>query len=44
MKLITGSGELTLKFLSSRLNVRPYNKLSKEVNDFKSLYDKHTYT
>ena len=35
LKIITSSQELTLKFLSSRLNVKPYNKLSKKVGDFK---------
>jgi len=35
MKLITGSRELTLKLLSSRLNIRPYNKSDKEVADFR---------
>jgi len=30
-----GSRELTLKLLSSKLNIRPYNKLDKEVIDFK---------
>jgi len=29
--------ELTIKFLSSRLNLKPYNKLSKEVDNFKDL-------
>jgi len=35
MKLITSSRELTLEFCSGRLNIRPYNKLDKEVVDFK---------
>ena len=39
-----GSRELTLKFFSSRLNIKPYNKLSKEVKDFKDLCDKRIYT
>ena len=29
--------KLTIKFLSSRLNLRFYNKLSKEIGDFKDL-------
>ena len=29
--------KLTFKFLSSRLNLKLYNKLSKEVKDFKDL-------
>jgi len=36
--------ELTIEFLSSRLNVKPYNKLSKEAGDFKDLCDEHIYT
>ena len=36
--------KLTLKFFSSRLNLRPYNKLSKEVEDFKGLCKGHIYT
>jgi len=39
-----GSRELTIKFLSSRLNIKPYNKLSKEVEDFKDLENKYIYT
>ena len=35
--LIKGTRELIIKFLSSKLNIRPYNKLSKEVGDFKDL-------
>jgi len=35
MKLITGSRELTLKLFSSRLNIKPYDRLDKEVTDFK---------
>jgi len=30
-------GEITLKMLGLRLNIRLYNKLSKEVGDFKDL-------
>jgi len=37
-------GEITLKTLGLRLNIRPYNKLSKEVGDFKDLEDKYIYT
>jgi len=44
MKLITGSRELTFKLFSSKLNIRPYNKLSKEVEDFKDYKDKCIYT
>jgi len=36
--------ELTIKFLSGRLNIRLYNKLSKEVGDFKDLEDEYIYT
>ena len=32
-----------IKFLSSKLNIRFYNKLSKEAEDFKDLCDKYTY-
>ena len=35
--------KLTLKFLSSRLNLNFYSKLSKEVEDFKDSCDKHIY-
>jgi len=28
---------LTIKFFSGILNIKPYNKLSKEVKDFKDL-------
>jgi len=37
-------GETTFKTLSLRLNIRPYNKLSKEVEDFEDLCDKYMYT
>jgi len=33
-----------IKFLSSKLNIRFYNKLSKEAEDFKDLCDKYIYT
>ena len=35
--------EFTFKFLSSRLNLRFYNKLSKEIGDFKDLENKYIY-
>ena len=44
IKLFQGGSKLTIKFLSSRLNIRPYNKLSKEVDDFKDYGDKYIYT
>jgi hypothetical protein len=37
IKLSIGSFKGTFKFLSLRLNLRPYNKLDKEVRDFKDL-------
>ena len=36
--------QFLIKFLSSRLNARLYNKLSKETGDFKDLGDGHIYT
>jgi len=33
--IIKSRGELIFKFFSSRLNTRPYNKLSKKVGDYK---------
>jgi hypothetical protein len=36
-ELSTGSFKRTFKFLSLRLNLRPYNRLDKEVRDFKNL-------
>jgi len=42
--LVKGARELIIKFLSSRLNIRPYDKLSKEVEDFKDLWDEYIYT
>jgi len=35
LKFITNSYELTVEFLSSRLNMKLYNRLDKEVADFK---------
>jgi len=35
---------ITFKLFSLRLNIRLYNKLSKEVGDFKDLGDKYIYT
>jgi len=35
LKLIAGSRQLTLKFCSNKLNVKPYNRLNKKVADFK---------
>jgi len=32
-----------IKFLSGRLNLKPYSRLSKEVKDFKNLWDKYIY-
>jgi len=37
-------GEIFLKTLSLKLNIRLYNKLSKEVGDFKDLEDERIYT
>jgi len=39
-----GSRELIVEFFSSRLNIRPYNKLSKEAGDFEDLYNEYIYT
>jgi len=36
--------EVPLKLISLKLNIRPYNKLSKEIRDFKDLGDKYIYT
>jgi len=33
-----------IKFLSNKLNIRLYNKLSKEIEDFKDLCDEYIYT
>jgi len=35
--------QLFIKFFSGRLNIRFYNKLSKETGDFKDSRDKHIY-
>ena len=35
MNFSKGSRQLTIKFLSNRLNIKPYNRLNKEVIDFK---------
>ena len=37
IKLRTSLREVSLKPISLRLNIRPYNKLSEEVEDFKDL-------
>ena len=34
IKFSKGNRQFTIKFLSSRLNIKLYNKLSKEVEDF----------
>jgi len=44
MNLSKSDGQLAIKLLSGRLNIRPYNKLSKEAEDFKDLCDEHMYT
>jgi len=44
LNLSQGAREFTIKFYSSRLNIRPYNKLSKEVEDFRDSEDKYIYT
>jgi len=43
INLNKSDGQLTIKFLSSRLNIRPYNKLNKEVGDFRDLCDEYIY-
>jgi len=35
VNLYKSTSKITIKFLSSRLNIRPYNKLDKEVIDFR---------
>jgi len=35
INLSKGSRQLAIKFFSDRLNIRPYNKLDKEVADFR---------
>jgi len=37
-------GEIPLKALSFRLNIKLYNKLSKKVEDFKDSEDEYIYT
>jgi len=44
VNFIKGAYKLIIKFFSSRLNIRFYNKLSKEVKDFKDLEDECIYT
>jgi len=44
VNLIKSIRELIIKFLNSKLNIRLYNKLSKEVEDFKDLEDEYIYT
>ena len=36
-------GKISFQALSLRLNVRPYNKLSKEVEDFRDLCGEYIY-
>jgi len=36
--------ELFFKFISFKLNIKLYNKLSKKTGDFKDLEDKYIYT
>jgi len=36
--------EFIIEFFSSGLNIKPYNKLSKEVKDFKDSEDEYIYT
>jgi len=43
LKISISFYKLLLKFFSSGLNLRPYNKLCKEVEDFKDLEDKYIY-
>jgi len=44
LNLSQGVREFIIKFYSSRLNIRPYDKLSKEVEDFRDLEDEYIYT
>jgi len=37
LKINTSFYKLPFKFLNSRLNLKPYNKLSKEIEDFRYL-------
>ena len=41
-KFITGGRELVFQLLSSRLNLRPYGKLNKELDDYRELDNMHT--
>jgi len=44
VNFIKSAYKLIIKFFSSRLNIRFYNKLSKEVKDFKDSEDEYIYT
>jgi len=44
LNLSQGAREFTIKFHSSRLNIKPYDKLSKEVGDFRDSEDEYIYT
>jgi len=43
IKFLKSKGNFTIKFYGSRLNIKLYNKLSKEVEDFKDLEDECIY-
>jgi len=44
LELRKSKWQLTLKPISLRLNIKLYNKLSKEVEDFKDYKDEYIYT
>ena len=44
VNFIKGAHKLIIKFLSCRLNIRFYNKLSKETENSRDLEDKYIYT
>ena len=44
LELRKSKRQLALKPIGLRLNVRPYNKLSKEADDFKGYEDEYIYT
>jgi len=44
IKIIKRRYKGSIKIYSLKLNMKPYNKLSKEVEDFRDLYNKYIYT
>jgi len=43
IKFLKGKDNFTIKLISSKLNTRPYNRLSKEAGDFKDSQDERIY-